>query len=140
MHTVWQLPLAVAGLVVLLLQLLGEGAAAATGAAAANQHVQSFRRSKVRSVPATCTPPRVRRAFRRLLRRGTLAAAPPGRASPAMFDQGGVNERALMMKRVVCIELYKGVNSFRPCPTNRRSTQVVWAAFSAAQRRRRAAP
>ena len=31
MHTVWQLRLTVAGLVVLLLQLLGEGAAAATG-------------------------------------------------------------------------------------------------------------
>jgi hypothetical protein len=36
MHAVWQLPLAVAGLVLLLLQLLGVGAAEA-GAAAANR-------------------------------------------------------------------------------------------------------
>jgi hypothetical protein len=50
MHTVWQLSLAVVGLVVLRLQLLGMGAAAATGTAAANQHAQSLRRSKVRAV------------------------------------------------------------------------------------------
>jgi hypothetical protein len=41
--------LVVAGLVVLLLQLRGVAAAAATGEASANQHAQSLRRSKVRA-------------------------------------------------------------------------------------------
>jgi hypothetical protein len=40
------------GLVVLLLQLTAGRGAAATGAAAANQHAQSLRRSKVRAVSA----------------------------------------------------------------------------------------
>ena len=44
--------LVVAGLVVLLLQLRGVAAAAATGEASANQHAQSLRRSKVRAVSA----------------------------------------------------------------------------------------
>jgi hypothetical protein len=52
MHTAWQLPLAVAGLVLLLLQLLEVGAEAATGPAAANHQAQSLRRSKVRAVSA----------------------------------------------------------------------------------------
>jgi hypothetical protein len=38
---------------VLLLQLTAGRATAATGAAAANQHAQSLRRSKVRAVSAT---------------------------------------------------------------------------------------
>ena len=57
-HTVWQLPLAEAGLVVLRVHATaGSGAAAATGAAAANQHVQSLRRSKVCCVLCQQTPP-----------------------------------------------------------------------------------
>jgi hypothetical protein len=45
MHTVWQLPPPVAGLVVLLLQLLEVGAAAATGAAAGLRPINTRSRS-----------------------------------------------------------------------------------------------
>jgi hypothetical protein len=86
-HTVWQLPLAVARLVVLLLQLLGVAAAAT---AAANQHAQSLRRSKVRAVFAT--PPSAIKCSQGFPKAACCAVAqvppPPGRKGVTVFYTG----------------------------------------------------
>jgi hypothetical protein len=89
-HTVWQLPLAEAGLVVLRVHATaGSGAAAATGAAAANQHVQSLRRSKVCCVLCQQKPPSAikgSQGFPKAAGRGTLAAEPLGKGYRPCFQ------------------------------------------------------
>jgi hypothetical protein len=84
MHTVWQLPLAVAGLVALLLQLLWVGAATA---ATANRHAQSPQ--------GACCVSHTTKRYQGLagLSEGCCAEAhmPPGKGSPAHV-LGGVNK------------------------------------------------